>query len=373
MGKSTAAQTNHDALSGRNTPQAAVAYVGARPDSAGAVNRRHGISPDTIVDRQYSQSPTFDDEENTDDEVDKGHGPRRQSSLNTNGRWTPTILSGIIKTAASPVYSFSQPGYKRAEEQDSMAGAELQRSMSQGRKTPAKYQSKQETLPTPGVTLNQGYDYYPPAPQSTSQSYRASHPLSHAHKVSTSTISTNSSHSIQMQSPPSKSHSRHASSMLTLSPTLQHSPMVGNSTVSTANSSPLVIPHARRGAVDLRPAGRRKQVALAKRRRAAAIAASTPKVSLLQQMRHVLSVFVRALRCPADTARQTTLHLQSTLDSIDTSFRDPRTGKRVWKPTWLDAYVPLLIWLVVSLSSTISVIIWHTEVFQGEFTSYCAI
>jgi hypothetical protein len=382
MGKAAASQYTHDAVSGRSTPQMA-AYMGSRPESANSISRRHVISPETVLDRQHSQSPTFEDEE-TDDEQDKGHGARRQSSIPTSGRWTPTILSGMIKKTASPVYTFNQSPSKQVSVQAKYAyteqyhgptDAEMQYTKSQGRKTPAKYQPQQDTsgAALPSVTLNQGYDYYPPPAGSISQSYRASHPLAHAHKVSSSTTGSNSSHSIQMHD----SQSRHASISAT-SPRLSTghasmhvlphpSPVVGNSTHSTANSSPLVIPHARRGAINLRPAGRRKKAALA-RRRAALLAAKSSKVPPSQQLQRILSGLIKALRCPSATAHAFVSYLQDTLQSIDTSFRCPRTGKRVWKPSWIGAYIPLLIWLVVSLTSTFTVLIWHTEVFQGEST-----
>lgn len=57
--------------------------------------------------------------------------------------------------------------------------------------------------------------------------------------------------------------------------------------------------------------------------------------------------------------------MDTVLRNLDRSFREPQTGERVWRPTWLGAYTPLLIWLVVSLSSTFTVLLWHTEVFQA--------
>lgn len=374
-----ASQYTHDAVSGRSTPQM-TAYVGARPESANSISRRHVASPE--IDRPHNQSPTFDEEE-TDDEQDKGHGIRRQSSIPTSGRWTPTILSGIIKKAASPVHTFNQSPSKQVsvlakyaltDQHHGPIEAEMQHSASQGRRTPAKYQPQPDTsgAALPSVTLNQGYDYYPPPAGTVSQSYRASHPLAHAHKVSSSTTGSNSSHSFQMHD----SHSRHASISAT-SPRLasghtsmnvlpHQSPIMGNSTLSTANSSPLVVPHARRGAVNLRPAGRRKKAALA-RRRAAILAAKSSMVPPSQQLQRLLSGLIKALRCPSATAHAFTSYLHDTMQSIDMSFRCPRTGKRVWKPSWIGAYIPLLVWLVVSLSSTFTVLIWHTEVFQGEY------
>ena len=388
LGKAAAhaAQTLIDAVSGRNTPQSAV-HVGARPDSASAINRRHVASPDDFADQQghsFASPSVFD--ETADDEQDKGHGVRRQSS----GRWTPTILGGIMRKTGSPVHPFQQLSSKSQgsprfqvvhTEQEGPPEVEAP---SHGRKTPARYRSAEETMgPKLGLTLNQPAEYYPPSTHSPSQPYRGSHPLSHAHKVSISSAS-NSSHSIQMHSSPRlSSHSRHTSlhtsphmsthsrhtSMHMLPAAFQPSPTLSPSAADTANSSPLIVPQARRGAINLRPNSKKRAAAATRRRRAAALAAESPKKPFRVQLLELLSVVVRALRCPSSTARSCRWYIQSTLASIDQSFRDPHSGKRVWSPSWLGAYIPLLIWLVVSLSSTITVLIWHTQVFQGELCS----
>lgn len=47
----------------------------------------------------------------------------------------------------------------------------------------------------------------------------------------------------------------------------------------------------------------------------------------------------------------------------DEAFREPATGIRCWRPPWLHAYIPLLLWLAVTLTSTSIVLVFHTAVF----------
>ncbi|WFD39892.1 uncharacterized protein MJAP1_002874 [Malassezia japonica] len=47
----------------------------------------------------------------------------------------------------------------------------------------------------------------------------------------------------------------------------------------------------------------------------------------------------------------------------DEAFREPDTGARCWHPPWLHAYIPLMIWLGVTLASTAIVVVFHSAVF----------
>lgn len=394
LGKTSTAAGNSsvsEVMSGRRTPQSA-SSIGARPDSASGISRRHVASPETVIipEKSTSMSPaTLFDELGEDDEIYKGHGVTRRQSSGPSGRWTPTILSGIIRRTSTPAHSAKDsaskqmsPKLKRLQhaEPEEMTENDLQQHS--GRKTPAKYRpaasSEDSSVSKIGV-----YDLSPSSDRSPSQQLRNSqyrsqphshHPLSHAHKISDSTGS-NSSLSIQMHSPQLQSHSRRTSltashsrhtSMQIYPPKVQVSPNPGSSSVTTANSSPLVVPQARRGAINLRPAGRRKRAAIARRRMAAAAAAKASALTLPQQLHRLLSITIKALRSPLESARCFKRYVFNTLHGIDNSFRDPRTGQRIWNPSWLGAYIPLLIWLVVSLSSTFTVLIWHTQVFQGK-------
>ncbi|UZJ51903.1 hypothetical protein CBS101457_001223 [Exobasidium rhododendri] len=385
LGKAAAhaAQTLYDAVSGRSTPQP-TAYIIARPDSTSGTSKRHVTSADTLNSEQQAASfPYSLDEMEDDDEQDKGHGNRRQSS----GRWTPTILSSFRKRRDSPVSNNNPAVASRQAFSTTVAHTdpaelteeEMQPSHRQagvqGRKTPAKYRPSEDLeRANMGVSYNRPADYYPPNSQI---SHRVTHPLSHAHKASISSTS-NSSHSIQMNSPPLSMQSRHAS--LQTSPILStHSrhpsmhaqfgsglPGSTNMGTSVASlSSPLIVPQARRRAINLRPNSQKKKAALARRRKAAALAAEANKKPLRQQILEFSSLVVSVIRCPMETVQACQSHIQTSAKNFDSSFRDPRTGERVWKPSWLSAYIPLLVWLVVSLSSTIIILIWHTQVFQA--------
>lgn len=121
--------------------------------------------------------------------------------------------------------------------------------------------------------------------------------------------------------------------------------------------SPIVIPQARRGAVRLRPRRKRKVARQIKPQR-------TLRQSLLVFLATLVH-FVRLLASPAEAYRRFREYCIDTRIAIDDSFRDPQTGMRSYYPPWLQAYVPLLIWLGISLSSTALVITFHTQVFIG--------
>ncbi|PWN38266.1 uncharacterized protein FA14DRAFT_24684 [Meira miltonrushii] len=441
---------------GRNTPQSASVFANSgnfivnRPGSASAINRRrseHIASPiDQHSSHQWpSNSPTYGQNQHVhhpqsatishyhpyqnvfeeegitfeDDEQDKGHGASRRASAsfaanNSGGRWTPTILSNMLRKAEgrfSPVSTFTNhnaaastassshksaqpisPRFKMvtsepeemAQEDEEVAYDTNDQPALGGRKTPARYRPQTESGPKLGLVIEQpsqeasnvvmntvsgsGYGgrsasrnhskangaYTPSSPAT-----RQMHPLSHAHKMSTASSTSASSHSIKMQSPQMMSHSRHAS--LHKNP-LQSSPNIGPSSGSGANASPLIVPQARRGAINLRHANRRGKSGGGGKRRNRVTSHSVP---IHIQVVRILKLVFWALLHPLGACKSFSSFITTTMHDIDKAFRDPRTGNRVWRPAWLGAYVPLLIWLAVSLSSTFTVLVWHTEVFQG--------
>lgn len=121
--------------------------------------------------------------------------------------------------------------------------------------------------------------------------------------------------------------------------------------------SPIVVPQARRGAVRLRPRRKRRFSRQVK-----------PQRTLQQNIivfTAIIVRFVRLLASPAEAFRRCRESCIDTRIAIDDAFRDPETGVRSYYPPWLQAYVPLLIWLGISLSSTALVIVFHAEVFVG--------
>lgn len=121
--------------------------------------------------------------------------------------------------------------------------------------------------------------------------------------------------------------------------------------------SPIVVPQARRGAVRLQPRRRRRVARPIKPKR-------TWRQSVLVWLATLVH-FVRLLASPAEALRRFREYCTDTRISIDDAFRHPQTGMRSYYPPWLQAYVPLLIWLGISLTSTALVITFHTEVFIG--------
>ncbi|KAJ1018547.1 hypothetical protein NDA16_004829 [Ustilago loliicola] len=121
--------------------------------------------------------------------------------------------------------------------------------------------------------------------------------------------------------------------------------------------SPIVVPQARRGAIRLRPRRKRRVARQLK-----------PQRTLRQSIYVLIATiahFIRLLLNPAEAFRRFREYCIDTRITIDDAFRDPQTGVRSYYPPWLQAYVPLLIWLGISLSSTALVITFHTEVFIG--------
>lgn len=121
--------------------------------------------------------------------------------------------------------------------------------------------------------------------------------------------------------------------------------------------SPIVVPQARRGAITLRPRRKRRSSRPTK-----------PQLTAKQQCMIFLASLVRAVKLLASPVELGHRIREGWIDAkigLDEAFRHPVSGARCWWPPWLEAYVPLLIWLGISLSSTALVITFHTQVFTG--------
>ena len=90
-----------------------------------------------------------------------------------------------------------------------------------------------------------------------------------------------------------------------------------------------------------------------------------PPTPLPQKIAHAFSCAAHIVSHPRSSAHALLLDVRARARAADKAFRDEQ-GNRLWWPEWMNAYTPLLIWLVVSLSSTACVLTWHTQVFQGE-------
>ncbi len=123
-------------------------------------------------------------------------------------------------------------------------------------------------------------------------------------------------------------------------------------------------PAARRGAMNLRKARQRE----AARRRGSVLlqrnSVSAPR-ACFNAVFHICKVLLWSLIRPRAAIRNAMISVRSGIYAADEAFRDPRTGQRVYKPDWLDAYIPIFIWLAISLSSTFLVIIFHQQVFNA--------
>lgn len=128
-----------------------------------------------------------------------------------------------------------------------------------------------------------------------------------------------------------------------------------------SHTSPLFVPQARRGPINLKVLGGRRR----RRRQHRAKRRSHPPTPLLRRVADAISTVAWHTIHPIHTARVIDASARSSLHHADQAFRDPTTGQRCWWPAWIHAYIPLLIWLVVSLSSTFIVLIFHTQVFTA--------
>ncbi|WFD28232.1 hypothetical protein MNAN1_003238 [Malassezia nana] len=119
----------------------------------------------------------------------------------------------------------------------------------------------------------------------------------------------------------------------------------------------LVAPQARHGAVylrDMRPG----------RRRHRKVPRMSPAQALVACGRRLLALLALLVH-PRDLVAQTRAGLVAHAQAWDDAFRDPATHQRCWWPEWLAAYLPLLIWLGVSVLSTTLVVLFHTHVFHA--------
>jgi hypothetical protein len=164
---------------------------------------------------------------------------------------------------------------------------------------------------------------YRPSRQGSGSSEVPTHPLSHTTRATSASLSSISSSG-------DGSASGHQSLSLPLSPPVR--------------------PAARRGAVRLRRGARRPKL---------------PPTPLPQKIAHAFSCAAHIVSHPRSSAHALLLDVRGRARAADKAFRDEQ-GNRLWWPEWMNAYTPLLIWLVVSLSSTACVLTWHTQVFQGE-------
>lgn len=128
----------------------------------------------------------------------------------------------------------------------------------------------------------------------------------------------------------------------------------------SGTTSPLIVPQARRGAINLKTKRTRRRGGTKGKRRA--IEPSRPFWESLGLLSRRICWHVAH---PVLSIEQGKSYLVQTIRDTDKAFRDPFTGQRVWWPDWLEGYIPLLIWLVISLSSTVTVLTFHTQVFKG--------
>uniref|UniRef100_V5EX50 Golgi apparatus membrane protein TVP38 n=1 Tax=Kalmanozyma brasiliensis (strain GHG001) TaxID=1365824 RepID=V5EX50_KALBG len=275
----------------------------------GAERRRHpdhlgampARSPLSLRAKQSSQDERSSQ---SDDEAGKGHG--RKATASTAARFTPSIHHPRHQHAQQYAH-FNDKGYYPAEASPSItADIAWRASISESRRaTPAAYR---------------------PRPNSANRRRTSLH-------VDQQPLGGEDSTDMQL---PGGHKSTHSSIMI---------------------GSPLVIPQARRGAVRLRPRRKRKIARQIK-----------PQRTLRQNVLVFVSTiahFIRLLASPLEASRRFREYCIDTRIAIDEAFRDPQTGMRSFCPPWLQAYVPLLIWLGISLSSTALVITFHTEVFVG--------
>lgn len=131
-------------------------------------------------------------------------------------------------------------------------------------------------------------------------------------------------------------------------------------TNSISNGSlKIVNPLARHGSINLSSSSSKKKSKRSKKQKKP----SPTLLSDLSNLYHSFRAFLTLLKSPNLLFSNVFESLSSSVRALDESFRNPITGRRTFKPTWFEAYIPLLIWLGISLSSTILVLSFHTEVF----------
>lgn len=148
--------------------------------------------------------------------------------------------------------------------------------------------------------------------------------------------------SSRAQTPAEEYIARHPLAARPIQPPSEH-------TISMHSS--IVAPQARRGAVWLR--------ARRARRRAAPLWSRERLQSAMHQFGATLQLLVHPRELAACVCRRGAAQAQY----WDEAFREPDTGARCWHPPWLHAYIPLMIWLGVTLLSTAVVVVFHSAVF----------
>ncbi|WFD35147.1 hypothetical protein MCUN1_001996 [Malassezia cuniculi] len=133
---------------------------------------------------------------------------------------------------------------------------------------------------------------------------------------------------------------------------------VRTNSASEPEGSGIVAPQARHGAVWLQMERSPKHN---RRRRAP----RKPRRVQIADMLNATIACMRLLVHPRDAVRVAASHIEAQCNYWDEAFRDPTTGQRAWRPPWLSAYIPLLIWLAVSVCSSATVLVFHNQVFQA--------
>ena len=134
----------------------------------------------------------------------------------------------------------------------------------------------------------------------------------------------------------------------TMSPvSMEPEEMPHEHTISMDVAEPIVAPQARHGAVYLRP--RSRQTRRIRRRSAWA---------------HVQAI-ARLVGHPRECLVLAFQYVCAQYTYWDHAFRDPVTDQRTWWPPWMQSYAPLLVWVVISLSSTVLVMLFHTPLFHA--------
>lgn len=120
----------------------------------------------------------------------------------------------------------------------------------------------------------------------------------------------------------------------------------------------IVAPQARHGAVWLEMEHPRRPLRRPRARH------GRQQRAQLREMCHSAMSCIRTLLHPREAVRTLYTNAKSQWLYWDEAFRDPATGQRSWHPPWLGAYVPLLIWLCISVCSSALVVLFHTHVFE---------
>lgn len=279
------------------------------------------------------------------DEADKGHGrdhhhnllQRRSIGSFSQRRNTPAPIKtatdapqrrGSTKSAIdSPI----SPAYPRSA------------SVAEGRKTPAKYRPDSRLA---AEKLRHAGAWAPDSPWDA--------PIPH-HRHQTPVAESPFSTKV-----PARTGSLRHSAI----PMAVEDPSPPSTSNDTARS-PVFVPQARRGRLNLKPPGRTAGSSRRRKNGTRRSPSSAPKRSFSENIVHWASTIAWHAIHPIHTIRVADASIKTSMREMDAAFRDPATGDRCWWPEWIGAYIPLLIWLVVSISSTVIVLIFHTQVFRG--------